>query len=237
MSLLKLSIIIPCLNEAENIVASLKPLQIMRQRGHEIILCDAGSNDNTVQLSQPWIDHCSQSARGRAVQMNAGANLANGDVLCFLHADTLAQKNIDSLILDALNQQTHKEKSWGFFSIKLSSPRWQFRIIEWLINTRSCLSRIATGDQGLFIKHELFKELNGFAEIPLMEDIELSKRLKKISPPVCIKKHKLITSSRRWEKHGILRTILLMWKLRFAYFLGAPESRLAKAYKNHVKNK
>lgn len=214
----------------------LKQLQFMRKRGHEIILCDAGSNDNTVQLSQPWIDHCSQSARSRAVQMNTGANLAKGDVLCFLHADTLVPKNIDTVILEALNHRNHNEKSWGFFNIKLSSPRWQFRIIESLINTRSCLSRVATGDQGMFIQRKLFNDIHGFAEIPLMEDIELSKRLKKISRPICIKKPKLITSSRRWEKHGIFRTVLLMWKLRFAYFLGAPESRLAKAYKTHVQS-
>jgi len=237
MQSFKLSIIIPCLNEADNIIASLNPLQSMRQRGHEIILCDADSSDNTIELAQPWVDHCIQTAHGRALQMNAGANLASGNVLCFLHADTLAPQEVDAIILDAINLQNRKENSWGFFSVKLSSPRWQFRIIEWLMNTRACLSRVATGDQGIFIQQKLFNEIHGFAEIPLMEDIELSKRLKKISQPLCIKKHKLITSSRRWEKHGIIRTVLLMWKLRFAYFLGAPESTLAKAYKTHAQSK
>lgn len=230
MNFIKLSFIIPCLNEAENIVETLLPLQSLRQRGHEIILSDGGSNDNTIQLSQNLIDHCIHSAAGRSTQMNNGAKAASGDILCFLHADTIASEFIDEQILSSL----HGAKNiWGFFNIKLSGYSWQFRIIEWLINKRSCLSHVATGDQGIFVSRDSFNKLSGFLDIPLMEDIELSKRLRKISKPLCIKNQPLITSSRRWQKHGIMRSVLLMWQLRLRYFLGTPAATLARAYQTH----
>ena len=236
MSTLKLSIIIPCLNEAKNIVATLSRLQSLRARGHEVILSDGGSRDKTVELARALVDHCIDSATGRAAQMNAGAITASGDILCFLHADTLAPENIDKIILNALSSSTKiKTPQWGFFCIQLSGAAWPFRIIERLINIRSCTTHIATGDQGVFIQKALFNQLSGFADIPLMEDIELTKRLKKIAQPVCIKHNRLITSSRRWEKHGIIRTVILMWKLRLAYFLGTNESMLSKAYVTHEK--
>ncbi len=236
MKTLKLSIIIPCLNEAQNIATTLHRLQKARNRGHEIILCDGGSRDNTVKISQPLVDHLLNTAAGRATQMNAGAHIAKGNVLCFLHADTLAPENIDEIILNAFTVSSHR-KVWGFFTIKLSSSRWPFRIIEWLINKRSCITKIASGDQGIFIKKSTFQKLSGYTEIPLMEDINISKHLKKLSHPVCIKSSPLITSSRRWEKHGIIRTVLLMWRLRFAYFCGAPADTLSKVYKNHAADK
>lgn len=231
MPSLKLSIIIPCLNEAENITATLDSLQNIRQRGHEIIICDGGSSDNSIALSQNKTDHCISSAAGRAVQMNAGANIATGDILCFLHADTIAPDSIDKILLDTIKKR--EKNKWGFFEIQLNSSRWQFKVIAWFINNRSCISQVASGDQGIFIFRHVFNQLNGFSNIPLMEDIEISKRLKKISPPLCIKKHKLLTSSRRWEKHGISRTVLLMWKLRLAYFLGVSPKTLSNAYLNH----
>jgi len=238
MSPLKLSIIIPCLNEAENIFKTLSHLQSLRRRGHEVILSDGGSLDDTLKLSQSLVDHCISSAAGRAIQMNSGAKIANGDILCFLHADTIAPENIDQLILNSMqNTASINQISWGFFSIRLSSTRWPFRVIEWFINQRSCISHIATGDQGIFIYKNLFNNISGFAKITLMEDINFSKRLKKISRPICIKNNTLITSSRRWEKHGIIRTVVLMWKLRLAYFLGINANTLAKVYHSHEKNK
>lgn len=230
----KISFIIPCLNEAQQINHTLKPLQPLRSRGHEIILSDGGSTDNTLQLAEKSVDHIIKTQPGRATQMNKGAAQASGDILCFLHADTIANENIDQFILNALEQNiTSQKNSWGFFNIKLSSSHWPFRIIESLINFRACLSQVASGDQGIFISHTLFKQLGGYAEMPLMEDIELSKRLKKIARPCCIKSTALITSSRRWEKHGIIATVLLMWELRLRYFLGTPASQLAVKYRNN----
>jgi len=231
----RISFIIPTLNEAQHISSTLDRLQSARKRRHEIIVSDGGSSDNTLHLSKNKTDLCITSSSGRASQMNAGAKAASGDILCFLHADTKTSKNIDELILESLS--TRKKTAlayWGFFKIKLSSSRWQFRIIEWLINKRSSLTAVATGDQGIFINKRSFNELNGFANIPLMEDIEITKRLRKLSNPARIKKAALVTSSRRWEKHGIISTVLLMWQLRLRYFLGASPKSLAKAYTPHT---
>lgn len=227
MKLLKLSIIIPCLNESQHIDSTLDLLQGARKRGHEIILCDGGSTDNTIEISSHLVDLCVHSSSGRSLQMNNAAKRASGDVLCFLHADTLPPENIDTLITDALNNSS---KVWGRFNIKLSGSHWAYRFIEFLMNLRSCFSGIATGDQGIFICRNIFFKLSGYADIPLMEDIEISKRLRKISKPLCIKKNRLVTSSRRWEQHGIIRTVLLMWQLRLRFFIGTPASTLARSY-------
>jgi len=230
----RISFIIPTLNEAQHIAATLDQLQAARQRGHEIIISDGGSDDSTLRLAKNKIDHHITSSAGRASQMNAAAEIANGDIFCFLHADTKTSKHIDELILKKLSYKNeHKTEHWGFFNIKLSGSNWQFRIIEWLINKRSNLTNVATGDQGIFISRHVFNKLNGFSDIPLMEDIEITKRLRKTSQPVTINDTPLITSSRRWEKHGIIKTVLLMWTLRLRYFLGASPITLASAYAPH----
>lgn len=226
----KLSIIMPCLNEAQQIETSLQTLQALRSHGHEIIVCDAGSTDNTRQLATPLCDTFLQADKGRALQMNAGAAQASGDVLCFLHADTLSPQHLDEHIFQAL-QQSHSV--WGRFNIRLSGQHPAFRLIERLINLRSCFSGVASGDQGIFIYRSVFNRLGGYKTIALMEDIELSKRLRKISKPACIKQVNLLTSSRRWEEHGILYTVLLMWKLRLKYFLGSNPQQLASEYRDH----
>ncbi len=226
----KLSIIVPCLNEAQQIEASLLTLQALRQRGHEIIVCDAGSTDNTQQLASPLCDIFILADKGRALQMNAGAAQATGDVLCFLHADTHSPLNLDTHIFQAL-QQT--QRVWGRFNIRLSGRHFAFRLIERLINLRSRISGVASGDQGIFIYRSVFNRLGGYKAIALMEDIELSKRLRGISKPACIKQPPLLTSSRRWEEHGITRTVLLMWKLRLKYFLGSNPQQLASEYHDH----
>lgn len=228
----KISIVIPCLNEEKNIHATLLALQNARQRGHEIILGDAGSTDNTRNIASPLCDKIIPCKKGRAIQMNTAAEFASGDILCFLHADTIAPENLDTLISEAL---ANNKNVWGRFNIRLSGQHWSFRIIESLINIRSCISGIASGDQGIFITQRAFNKLNGFKLIPLMEDIELSQRLKEKSRPVCISKNYLLTSSRRWEEHGIARTILLMWSLRLKYFLGTPAGQLEKLYRRHDK--
>ena len=225
---MKISIIIPCLNEEESILQTLMPLQTMREHGHEVIISDGGSTDKTCELALPYVDTLIASPKGRAQQMNTGALQANGDVFWFLHADTIAPENADQYINQVIK---YNHSIWGRFNVHLSGQKFQFRIIEFLMNLRSCLTGISTGDQGIFVLRSYFKELNGYKNISLMEDVEISKRLKKIKKPACIK-HKITTSSRRWEKHGILRTIFLMWKLRMAYYLGASEDKLASQYKH-----
>jgi len=223
---MKISIIIPCYNESKNIIKTLMPLQTMRDHGHEVILCDGGSSDDTTELSLPYVDVLISSDRGRAQQMNTGALHANGDVFWFLHADTIAPENADQFINQVIK---YNHCIWGRFNVRLSGKKTIFRTIELLMNLRSCLTGIATGDQGIFVLRSYFKELNGYKSIPLMEDIELSTRLKKIRKPACIKQ-KIVTSSRRWEKHGILKTVFLMWKLRLAYYLGVAPEKLASQY-------
>ena len=221
-----ISIIIPALNEATSIEATLEPLQSWRQGGHELILVDGGSTDDTAAVARPLVDRMLDSARGRARQMNQGAQAATGDVLLFLHADTSLPPRADEMIFQALNLHL-----WGRFDVRLSGRHWLLRVVERMMNWRSCFSGIATGDQGMFVEREQFERLGGFPDIPLMEDIALSKRLKRESgPPACIHTP-LITSSRRWEQYGILRTILLMWRLRLAWFLGVPAHRLARLYR------
>ena len=159
--------------------------------------------------------------------MNAGAERARGDILLFLHADTRLPKDAMSLMLEGL-QQT--DKCWGRFDVKLSGLQPLLRLVERLINLRSRLTGIATGDQAMFIRRARFDVIDGFPEIPLMEDISISQRLKFYSDPLCLKQQ-VITSSRRWEQNGIIRTILLMWRLRLAYYLGADPATLARQYR------
>lgn len=222
-----LSIVIPCLNEAHSIGPLLKTLQIARADGVELILVDGGSQDATVALAAPLVDRLIDSATGRARQMNAGALVATGEVLWFLHADSLIRADFPTRIVRAM-AATHR--GWGRFDIRLSGAHPLLRVIEFMMNWRSRLSGIATGDQGIFVRRALFERLGGFPEIPLMEDIAISRRLKRHSRPLRLSQ-RLVTSSRRWEEHGIVRTVLLMWRLRWAYFLGADPARLAERYR------
>ena len=225
-----ISVIVPVLNEAALIVKALSALESLRAAGHEVILVDGGSDDGTIPLSKPVVDQIVRSPRGRSRQMNAGAKVARGEVLLFLHADTYLPEHADKLIIDGLNRQG---KSWGRFDAQLSGRHFFLRITEWLMNLRSRMTGIATGDQGIFVQRELFQAVGGFPNIDLMEDIALSKTLKRQGRPLCLW-HRVLTSSRRWERRGILRTILLMWFLRFAYFLGADPRSLAQPYQ--IKN-
>ena len=223
---MSLSIIIPAVNEAENLGTLLHELTNGSPHNVEIIVVDGGSSDNTRQIASQYTDKIITSVRGRAKQMNAGAFVASGNIFWFLHADSQLSND---LLSDMMLQSKHK-KVWGFFKIRLSGRNVIFRIIEFMMNRRSCITGIATGDQGIFISKDLFLALGGFAEIPLMEDIAITKQLKKKQRPLCMKQHQLTTSSRRWEERGILRTVLLMWRLRLAYFLGADPEQLVKQY-------
>ncbi len=222
-----LSVIIPALNEEANIATTLQPLQALRQRGQEVILVDGGSSDATVSSASPLTDQILRTPAGRARQMNAGAQAARGEVLWFLHADTLAPPHADGLLLDAL---AAPHTNWGRFNVRLSGRHPLLRLVERLMNLRSCLTGIATGDQGIFVRRDAFLAVGGYPDQPLMEEITLSARLKQLSKPVCLRSQ-LITSSRRWESRGILRTVLLMWRLRLLYALGADPAHLARLYR------
>ena len=223
---MKLTIIIPVFNEAGYIRECLERLQSCRERGHEIIVVDGGSEDHTQDFINGLADTILTSPRGRALQMNTGAGRATGDVLLFLHADTRLPDDADLLIA---SQMENKAPCWGRFDIRLSGRHPLFRIIESFMNIRTRLTGINTGDHAIFISRDLFNAIGGFKEIPLMEDIELSKRLKKIAQPVCLR-HKVITSSRRWEEGGIIKTVLMMWILRLRYYLGANPETLVTYY-------
>lgn len=224
---MRISMIIPVLNEAARIAATLAALQPLRAAGHEIIVVDGGSVDATLAKAQPLCDRVLCAARGRARQMNAGARAARGDVLWFVHADTLATPAALAALLDALAQPAC---DWGRFDVRLSGAHPLLRVVERCMNLRAHWTGIATGDQGMFMRRGLFEQVGGFADIPLMEDVALSRRLKHYSTPVRLREP-LHTSSRRWEHNGVLPTIALMWRLRFAYWRGVPPRRLAERYR------
>lgn len=221
-----ISIIVPVLNEESSLSKTLMQLQPLRHSGHEVVIVDGGSVDNSLVIAQNAADTVIVSKKGRALQMNNGAAVANGDIFLFLHADTVLPDKTEHLILSYVDH----DDLWGRFDIRLSSNKLIFRVIESLINFRSRLTGIATGDQAIFIDKKLFNKIGGFPEIALMEDIALSKMLKDISAPVCLKQ-KVITSSRRWENRGVFATVLLMWKLRLYYFFGASPEKLSRLYR------
>lgn len=219
-----ISIIVPALDEAAGIEACLAPLQAMRARGAEVIVVDGGSVDATRALAAPLADRVVQAARGRARQMNEGAARARGDVLLFVHADTLLPEGADRAVEEAT-----RRAPWGRFDVAIAGTDPMLAIVAAAMNLRSRIVGIATGDQAMFARRDAFHAAGGFPEIPLMEDVALSRRLKRIGAPACLRR-RVVTSGRRWEKHGTLRTILLMWRLRAAYALGADPGRLARRY-------
>lgn len=222
---MNLSIIIPVHNEAEQIAQSLAPLQSFRARGAEVIVVDGGSNDQSVSQSEPLADRVVISPKGRATQMNAGATVARGGVLLFLHADSILPNNADLLIASAIESG----QTWGRFDVNIRGTHFMLSIVAWFMNRRSRLSGISTGDQGLFVTRPAFDRVGGFPSQPLMEDVEICKRLRKLTPPACLSA-RLSTSGRRWEKNGVWRTIFLMWKLRFQYWRGANPGELYGIY-------
>ncbi|MGE0563181.1 MAG: TIGR04283 family arsenosugar biosynthesis glycosyltransferase [Pseudolabrys sp.] len=220
-----LSIVIPVLNEAAGIGPALARLGPLRRRGVEIVVADGGSNDGTAALAAPYCDQVVTAPRGRARQMNAGAAAATGDVLLFLHADTQLPGDADRLVLDGLRDSKHV---WGRFDVRIDGPP-ALTVVALMMNLRSRLTGIATGDQAIFVTREAFERAGRFPEIALMEDIALTAKLLDQSRPLCLRA-RAVTSGRRWQQHGVLRTILLMWRLRFAYWRGADPSDLARRY-------
>jgi rSAM/selenodomain-associated transferase 2 len=218
---MKISVIIPVLNEETAIRKMLPEIQWIRESGSELIVVDGGSADDSVSLAEKYSDAVIVSTKGRAAQMNAGAKIATGDILLFLHIDTVLSPDSLNHILTSINCVKGKnniqgKRAWGRFDVRLSGSHFMFRIIEAMMNWRSRITGIATGDQAIFITKELFEH-------------EISRRLKKICKPVCIQE-RVIASSRRWEVSGIYRTVFLMWRLRLSYWLGVDPVRLVKEY-------
>jgi len=218
----KLSIVIPALDEAAIIRRALEALLPLRVRGHEVIVVDGGSSDGTPEIARLLCDRVVAAPGGRAAQMNAGARLATGGALVFLHADT-------TLPLDALEEivSSLKNHSWGRFDVSIEGRHPFLKVIAWSMNLRSRLTGIATGDQAIFARREAF---DGFPEIALMEDVAFSKAMKRRGRPACLRA-RVRTSGRRWERRGVLRTVFLMWRLRLMYFFGAHPDELARLYR------
>ncbi|HLD67809.1 MAG TPA: TIGR04283 family arsenosugar biosynthesis glycosyltransferase [Pseudomonas sp.] len=223
---MRLSIIIPVLNEVAHLPEVLERLAPLRERGAQVIVVDGGSTDGTAQLARDgveWVD----SVPGRARQMNAGAARARGQVLLFLHADTRLPDLADQQVAAAL---AVGPRVWGRFDVRIAGRPWMLRVVAFMMNRRSRMSGIATGDQAIFVRRDSFEALGGFTDQPLMEDIELCMRLRRLSSPACLA-GPAITSGRRWEARGVWPTIFLMWRLRWAYWRGVPVDRIAEAYR------
>ena len=223
----RLSVVIPALNEAAGISEVLQALAPLVARGAQLLVADGGSADGTVALAQAGGAQVIHAPRGRALQMNAGAQQANGDTLLFLHADTRLPPNADQLIAQAL---ANGPQVWGRFDVCIEGQPRMLRVIAAFMNRRSRWTGIATGDQALFMTRAAFDAVGGFPVQPLMEDIEISRYLRRLSRPACLRA-KVLTSGRRWETRGVWRTVLLMWRLRFAYWRGATPERLAELYR------
>ena len=223
--LANLSIIVPVLNEEATIASFLRLLQSFRQQGAEVVLVDGGSDDRTCELARPWVDSLQISRAGRARQMNAGGEATRRNLLCFLHADT----RLPDSAAEQFRYFSDTGRLWGFFNVRLSGSGFIFAVISRMVSWRSRLSAIATGDQALFMTRQAWRDSGGFPDIPLMEDVAMSDRLKQFGRPYCATAS-VITSSRRWEEHGVWRTILLMWKLRWQYYRGVSPAELFAQY-------
>jgi rSAM/selenodomain-associated transferase 2 len=222
----QLTIIIPVLDEAASVGEALTALEPLRGRDVEAIVVDGGSRDRTVEQARPLADLVLTAPRGRGSQMNAGAAAAHGDVLLFLHADTRLPPDADRLVADALAQP---QRVWGRFDVTIAGRSRLLRVVAAMMNWRSRVTGIATGDQAMFMTRAAFAKAGGFPDIALMEDVVMSRRLKAISPPACLIA-RVTTSGRRWDRDGVVRTIFMMWRLRLAFFLGAEPARLARQY-------
>jgi len=223
---MKTLIVVPLLNESAALTHQLGELDLLRAMGAQVLLVDGGSTDHTVQLARDAGLEVLESTRGRAKQMNAGARAKDSDLLVFLHVDTRLPPGALNQIENHLNSKT----GWGRFDVRITGSSPMLSVVAFCMNWRSRLTGIATGDQALFMTRELFERVGGFPEQPLMEDIEMCKRLKQFSPPVCLT-DRVETSGRRWEQKGVWKTILLMWRLRWAYWRGVPATELAHLYR------
>lgn len=223
---MRLDVVVPVLNEASTLALVLQALQPLRARGHGLIVVDGGSVDASATVVAPWCDQFARAPRGRACQMNAGAALSQADVLLFLHADTL----LPPTALEDIQRAIDQGALWGRFDVRIVGQSVWLPLVAALMNARSRLSGIATGDQAMFVRRATFESLGGFAALPLMEDVELSTRLRALARPACLRS-RVQTSGRRWDQNGAWRTIFLMWRLRWRYWRGESAHHLARAYR------
>jgi rSAM/selenodomain-associated transferase 2 len=223
-----LSIVIPALDEEQHIGATLQALAPARARGAEVLVVDGGSSDGTVALAAACADRVLRAPRGRSSQLNAGARTARGDLLLFLHADSIVPAAFDRTLADVVADHP---LAWGRFDVRISGGDALLAMVAAMMNVRSRLTGIATGDQALFATRALFDRAGGFPSQPLMEDIAFCRRAKRIAAPLCLRE-RVTTSGRRWTQQGIVRTVVLMWRLRLAYFFGADPARLAARYRD-----
>jgi rSAM/selenodomain-associated transferase 2 len=222
--LLKVSIIVPTFNEAQGLNETLT--QIQQLFPYELVVSDGGSHDGTLEIAEEFTEHVVKGSTGRALQMNAGARVANGDIFLFLHADSRIEPASYEKMLHSLRSS---EKIGGAFSLYIDSNKWSLRLITWLANLRSKYFGMAYGDQAFFVKNSTFQQMNGFAELPICEDIEFFKRLRKFGPVILLKE-KAFTSSRRWLKEGVWFTTLRNILIATLFKLGFPPRILTKWY-------
>ena len=222
----KLSIIIPVLNEEHFLARHREAYLSLIRSGHQILVVDGGSQDGSIRVASELGCEIFSTKASRGYQMHFGAKRSRHDMLLFLHADTLLPPHAAQMITRILTNPAHP---WGRFSVRFSDPRLIFRIIAWLMNRRSSLTGIVTGDHAMFVQRASYFKCGGYLDIPIMEDVEFSRRLKKHAPPACLS-DAVITSSRKWEQHGIFRMMLTMWKLRLMYFLGVAPEKIVKLY-------
>lgn len=226
---MNVSIIVPVLNEAAVVPELLRHLSGVG--AWQTIVVDGGSGDGTwerLNAARPAPDILCRSARGRAAQMNSGARRATGDLLLFLHADTRLPEGAIARITEALRPAP--ERRWGRFDVRFDHAGPTLKLVAAAMNRRSAWTSVCTGDQAIFVRREDFLDIGGFAALPLMEDIDLSRRLKRCSRPLRIREP-VTTSSRRWRENGVWKTIFLMWRLRWLFWRGVPASTLAARYR------
>jgi len=224
---LKLSVIVPMLNEAPSIATTLEAIRIGAPDA-EIIVVDGGSTDSSIEAARPRCDFVMAAARGRALQMNAGATRASGDALVFVHADTIVPMSFTRDIAAAL---ANPEVVGGRFDVRLDDNHPVCALIGALISFRSRISRTGTGDQAIFVRKQIFDALGGFPDMPICEDLDFARRMKRAGRVACLRS-KVTTSARRWRSGGIVRTVLRMWTIRLLYLAGVPPDRLARMYRD-----
>ncbi len=228
-----ISVVIPALNEIESLPYLLRELGTYLPEATQLIVVDAGSDDGTAEFLVRWMEDGSHGIAllgeqaGRASQMEAGVGRASGQYIWFLHADS----RVDRSLCETLIQAIDRGSKWGRFDVRLDAEQRVFRVVERLMNWRSCITGICTGDQGIFVSRDVLQGVGGVPQLALMEDIALSKKLKLVVRPTCLRQ-RLVTSARRWQSNGVLRTVVLMWSLRLAYFLGVDTHRLKQWYRS-----